>query len=489
MDKLFLTILNMSLTGAFVITAICFARLPLKKAPKIISYCLWSVAGFRLVFPFSIESIFSLIPFNAQPIPRDIAMQPVPRIDSGVAIVDNIISNSFPASVGASNNPLQIWTAIAAYLWLAGVAVMLIYGLISYGRLKSKMQSALCVEANIYESESIKSPFVLGFLAPKIYLPIGLSVHERGYILLHEQTHIWRWDHIVKYTAYFILSLHWFNPFAWAAFLLMGVDMEMSCDESVLQKMGSGIKKEYSLSLLSLATERRTISVSPLAFGEGGIKVRIQNILNFRKPPRFFLIVAVALTAAMSVGFAVNNTQVTTSYQAQEWLDYFLDDKLPWNGSLELELPEYPGTIFRWTPEKVTAIDSQGEKTLFNGMPIWNVYLADLTGDGIPEFCASVSMGSGIVDGHIVVHDYATGKSFVLEDRMFYDYQLYLDNGQLMVKQTKFFGGKNSPTATGALVIENGTLTAIGIDRTRPVLEPKETTAPHDLFDSPAAVD
>lgn len=187
MDRLFLTILNMSLTGAFVIAAICLARFPLKKAPKIISYCLWAVAGFRLVFPFSIESMFSLIPFKAQTIPPDIAMQSIPRIDSGIPFVNHAVSRILPAATpAASVNPLQIWTTIGAFVWLVGVAAMLIYGVASFAILKRNMSEAAHMKANVYEAKNIKSPFVLGVFKPKIYLPIGLSGQERSYILLHE---------------------------------------------------------------------------------------------------------------------------------------------------------------------------------------------------------------------------------------------------------------------------------------------------------------
>jgi len=307
MDKLFLSILNMSLTGAFVIAVICLARLPLKKTPKIISYSLWAVAGFRLVFPFTIESVFSLLPFKAQTIPLDIAMQPIPRIDSGIPLVNDMISDILPAAtVQFSANPLQVWTSIGAFVWLAGLAAMLIYGVASFVILKRKMREAAYLEANIYEAENIKSPFVFGIFTPKIYLPVGLSAQERQYVILHEQTHIQRRDHIVKLAAFFVLSLHWFNPLAWAAFLLMGIDMEMSCDEHVLREMDGETKKNYSLSLLSLATERRIIAGSPLAFGEGGIKARIRNALTFRKPSRIIIIVAVALVVVLSAGFAVN---------------------------------------------------------------------------------------------------------------------------------------------------------------------------------------
>jgi len=307
MDTLFLTILNMSLTGAFVIAAIILARQFLKKAPKIISYVLWAVVGFRLVFPFSIESIFSLIPFNSAPIPMDIAMQPLPGIDSGIPIINNSVNSILPAATPHfSANPLQIWVAIIAWAWFLGFAVMVIYGIVSFAILNNKMKKSTHIEGNIYESGFIKSPFVLGIFSPKIYLPAGLLPHERGYILLHEQTHIRRHDHIVKLMAFFILCLHWFNPLAWLAFLLMGADMEMSCDEEVMKELGGDITADYSMSLVRIATGRRILSGSPLAFGEGGTKERVKRVLNFKKPSRVIIVAAIALTAILSLGFAMN---------------------------------------------------------------------------------------------------------------------------------------------------------------------------------------
>jgi beta-lactamase regulating signal transducer with metallopeptidase domain len=320
MDKLFLTILNMSLTGAFVIAAICLARLPLKKAPKTISYCLWAVAGFRLVFPLSIESIFSLIPFKAQPIPTDIALRAVPRSGSGIPFVNSAVSGMLPAAgqsaASASANPLQVWAEIGAWVWLAGAAAMLVYGVASYIRLSRKMRSAIRVEGNLFEADGIHSPFVLGVIKPKIYIPLYLSAQEREYVVLHERTHIRRRDHLIKFAAYFVLCLHWFNPFAWAAFLLMAADMEMSCDERVLKEMGGEAKKDYSLSLLSLASNRRLIGGSPLAFSEGGLKERIKRVLDFKKPSRAVIAVAVALVAVLFAGFAVNRASSAASAAA-----------------------------------------------------------------------------------------------------------------------------------------------------------------------------
>ena len=167
MDKIFLSVLNMSLIGAFVIAAICLVRLPLKKAPKVISYCLWAVAGFRLVFPLSIESIYSLMPIKPQPIPTDIAMQPIPRIDSGISFLNNAVSSVLPAATPtASVNPLQIWTAIGAYVWLIGIAVMLIYSIISIIQLKRGLSEAVYLQENIYECTDLKTPLVIGLFRP-----------------------------------------------------------------------------------------------------------------------------------------------------------------------------------------------------------------------------------------------------------------------------------------------------------------------------------
>lgn len=307
MEDLFISVLNMSLTASYVIAAIILARLFLKKAPKFISCILWAVAGFRLVFPFSFESVFSLIPFKTQPIPADIAMQPIPRVDSGIIVVDNAVSSVLPAAAPvASVNPLQIWQAIVAYLWLAGIAVMLIYSVVSIILLKRQLRDAVLTEGNIYEANNLKTPFVLGFIHPKIYIPSGLSAEEKSYIILHEQTHIKRIDHLVKLASFLILCVHWFNPLVWMAFLLMSADMEMSCDERVLREMGGDIKKSYSTSLLSMATGRRLINGSPLAFGEGNIKGRIKNVLNFRKPTVWVIVVSVVLVAILSLGFAAN---------------------------------------------------------------------------------------------------------------------------------------------------------------------------------------
>ena len=312
-DKAFITILNMSLTGSFAIAVICLARVLLRKAPKLISYWLWAAAGLRLAFPFSIESAFSLIPFKAQAIPADIgariispniSAQSVPRIDSGIAFIDNAIGGviTSPAPMGNAANTLHIWIIAGTCIWLIGAAIMLAYGLASYLKLKQKIDSCAGAGENLIETENIQSPFILGILTPVIYIPAGLAQREREYIVLHERTHLRRHDYIIKLAAYFILSVHWFNPLAWAAFLLMGVDMEMACDEFVIKELGGELKKDYSMSLLSLATVPRAVNVSPLAFGDDGVKKRIKNILSFKKPSRIVVILAVVFMMLLSLG-------------------------------------------------------------------------------------------------------------------------------------------------------------------------------------------
>jgi len=292
MSSLFITILNMSLTGAFVIGLICLVRLALKKIPKMISYCLWAAAGFRLIFPFSIESAFSLIPFNPELIPPDISVQPA----------------AYAGVVGS--NPFQVWVTIGLFLWLFGVTAMFFYGVASYMILKDKLKTATCVEANICELETIKTPFVFGIFSPKIYLPTDLTTWERRYIVLHEQTHIRRCDNIVKYVAYLILCLHWFNPLVWLAFFLMGRDMEMSCDECVLKELSDNTKKEYSMALLSLATEQRILGEIPLAFGDGYIDGRIRNILHLKRRSPVVLGVWMVLVVLFGMSLSVNRVSV-----------------------------------------------------------------------------------------------------------------------------------------------------------------------------------
>jgi len=342
----------MSLTASFVIAAIILARIPLKKAPKIISYALWAVAGFRLVFPFSLEGAFSLLPFNSTPIPQDIAVQAVPSINSGITVIDKAVSAALPAPTPVTSiNPLQIWIFIGTCIWLFGIAVMLIYSFVSIIVLKRRLRGATLIEGNLYEAGNLKTPLVIGIFKPKIYIPAGLTEEEHCYIVLHERTHIRRHDHAVKMFAYLVLCLHWFNPLAWAAFVLMGADMEMSCDECVIRKLGGEIKSAYSLSLVRVASGRKIMNGSPLAFGEGGMKERIKNVLNFKKPSRVIITLAIVLVTVMSAGFAVNRATDRS----------ILDLILPMSMHNVTKEPHFRGTVTEVYDNAILVTVDEGE--------------------------------------------------------------------------------------------------------------------------------
>jgi beta-lactamase regulating signal transducer with metallopeptidase domain len=306
MTDIFAAVLNMSLTAAFVIAALCLARLVLKRlnAPKWISYALWAVAGFRLAVPFTIESVFSLLPSG---IPQARAN---PRTFSTVApndVLMRIADGDLPITILDSYPVRADYTMedVVACIWLVGAAAMLLYAVISYVLL-------------IKRKDSVATPFVYGFFKPKIHIPGGLAGEQLRCVTLHEQTHIKRRDHIVKLFAFALLCVHWFNPLAWVAFVLLCADMEMSCDERVLRELGMDVKADYSQTLLSLSMNRRILSASPLAFGEGGIKERVKNVLNFKKRSRVIIIVAVALVAVLSMGFAVDRAADKSDWAAFE---------------------------------------------------------------------------------------------------------------------------------------------------------------------------
>ncbi len=308
----------MSIKASYVILFVMLIRLLLKKAPKFISYVLWGAVAFRLIIPFTFESIFSIMPksTNTNPIPRDIVYQKTPQIKSGIEAMDNIVNRSLPApSAIASLNPMQIYIHIGSYIWMIGIVTLLIYSLVSVIRLKRQFKDVQWLENNIFEADNLKTPFVLGVIKPKIYLPAGLNNEERAYIILHEQTHIRRKDHVIKIIAFIVLSIHWFNPLVWIAFVLMSKDMELSCDEHVLKEMQEDIKKPYANSLLSLAMGGRIIKGSPLGFGEGNVKERIKNVLNYKKPSLWVIVVSIIIVAVILVTLITNPKQKDTIQQ------------------------------------------------------------------------------------------------------------------------------------------------------------------------------
>ncbi len=315
-------ILNMSLTASIVIVIVLLARLLLRKSPKVFSYALWAVVLFRLLCPVSFSTEFSLLGLFNTPtatvsdggayssmtyIPSDIVHTEYPRVNLPLPGVSEAINETLPqGSEQTGADPLELLMSAATTLWLLGIMVMLIYSAVSLLELRRKLVGAVRLRDNIYLADHIATPFVIGLFRPKIYLPSTISVEEQDYIILHEQTHIKRLDHMVKMIAFLALAMHWFNPLVWVAFVCAVKDMEMSCDERVLKQMGGEIKTAYSTSLLSLATGRRPINGSPLAFGEGNIKSRIKNIMNFKKPAVWMVIAAVIACIAVTLLLLAN---------------------------------------------------------------------------------------------------------------------------------------------------------------------------------------
>lgn len=309
LDKVFLQVINMSYIGIVVILFVLAARILLKKAPKKYSYILWLVVLLRLIVPISFESVLSLIPVNPAPISNDILYDARPQINTGISNIDKSINASIPmpkAELGASVNPMQIWVYIGSLIWIAGMALLLIYGIISLIKMKRKLKDASLYKDNIYKAENIESPFVLGLLQAKIYLPASLSQGEEEYIVFHERTHIKRYDHVIRFISYLVLCIHWFNPLVWIAFWLSGEDMEMSCDEAVISQLGQNVKKDYSQSLLNLTRGKRKLTMTPLAFGEGDTKGRIKNIINLKKPRVYIIIIALLILAVAFIGLMTN---------------------------------------------------------------------------------------------------------------------------------------------------------------------------------------
>ncbi|NLJ59103.1 MAG: hypothetical protein GX339_09700 [Tissierellia bacterium] len=310
MDRLFLQIISMSVTATYVIIFVIATRLLLKKFPKIFSYVLWFAVLFRLIIPFSFESVLSLIPDVH--IPQDIAYLPKPEINSGIAVVDSAVNSVLPSTVNlpVSVNPMQVWLAIGVIIWVIGMCLLLIYSVFTSVKLYRNLRYAKHMEDNIYTMDGLKTPFVFGVINPKIYLPANLSENEKPYILLHEQIHIKRFDHIVKAVFFLVTCIHWFNPFVWPAFYLLGEDMELSCDERVVKEMGSTIKKEYSSSLLAMSTGRKIVGGCPISFGENNTKGRIKNVLNYKKPALWFLVVAVIIIIVIIAALITNPKSV-----------------------------------------------------------------------------------------------------------------------------------------------------------------------------------
>jgi len=716
-------------------------RLLLKKAPKVISYALWGVVLFRLLCPVSIGSNFSVYNLFDAPaqesgtitsvieyVPSNIVHTEYPSVALPVPVISDVINDVLPqGQEQLVADPLEAPMSFATYAWMIGVLVMVIYSIISYIRLRRKLSVVVPLRDNIFIADDIKSPFVVGLFRPKIYLPCNLGDKEQEYIILHEQHHIKRLDHVMKALAFLALAIHWFNPLVWVAFILASKDMEMSCDEAVIRKIGGDVRADYSASLLTLATGRRIIAGTPLAFGEGDTKGRINNLSKWKKPAVWVVLLALVACAVLAVClltnpkndepdtlpllhshsygvvevtyetsgtsfsmvaqqntpvYAITDTMqlmskgehssenewttlgileeteltkenfdelffskgnwfgketasgirkdtanawsliynqevlyyvlqqkngevylaygyydylekddpgsddtnirwlfklaydlnedtgiVATSgenvipvivfpvgtplsdvkdgihwldiapgpddtvpftilcdgqeqygwygvYDAEtlesldfmrpsglspqtylfqnaqyghdyivtlrteagdllcfgarigvstepaavvtKWFDYLeTPDEMKWDGSVDINLPEFSDVTFRWSYGEMLAVKGSETTPLYTGMPIWNTYFCDLTGDGLPELCSTISWGSGMIDNRVIIYDYANGVSYSLEDRGVSDYTLRQNesDGQLYIDKSNHIGG--DVVASGRLVFQD----------------------------------
>ena len=310
MNDLFLKIINMSISASWLVLAVLLLRFVLKKAPKWVNVLLWGIVAVRLAFPFSIESALSLIP-SAETVPMDIEMAVQPTINSGVPVINSMVNpmlSSFapPQDVLTSANPLQIWIPILSIVWVVGVAALLLYTAVSYWRLQRKVSEAVIFRDNIYQSENVASPFVLGIIKPKIYLPYHIDGQDLSHVVAHEQAHIRRRDHWWKPLGFLLLTIHWFNPLMWLAYVLLCRDIELACDEKVIKELGNEQRADYTQALVACSVNRRMIAACPLAFGEVGVKERVKSVMNYKKPAFWVVVAAVIACAVLAACFLTN---------------------------------------------------------------------------------------------------------------------------------------------------------------------------------------
>ena len=568
MNELFLKIINMSISASWLVLAVLILRFVLKKAPKWINVLLWGIVAIRLICPFSFESTLSLIP-SAETIPLNIGMDTTPTINSGISAINNavnpIISQSNTPMAGASINPLQITIGIYEYIWIFGMIALALYTAISYWRLHRKVDTAVRYKDNIFQSENVSSPFVFGIIKPRIYLPFKMNGQDLEHVVAHEHAHIRRKDHWWKPFGFLLLTIHWFNPLMWMAYVLLCRDIELACDEKVIKELGNEQRGDYTQALVACSVNRRMIVACPLAFGEVSVKERVKSVMNYKKPAFWVIIISVIVCVGVAVCFLTNpkqdsytlrivvpagsqekfvytdeevstirnsikiwsgdglgdtevilspvnkttETRYTATYLTHgmpvefdaekntwfkigvnmqnptnediivyvevenvevrivdeinsviKWFDY-TENPSAMDDESTINLPIYPDVTFSYNQAQIIASkpfdtsELTDHTILITGMPIWNAYFADLTGDDYPEICATYTFGSGIIDSRIIIYDYAKGSSYELSDRGYFDFTLRLNeaDGYLYVDKTKY--NTDELVETGRLVFKN----------------------------------
>lgn len=306
MSEIFLKVFNLSISASYLVLAIVILRLVLKKAPKTLICIMWGLVALRLVCPFSFESFLSLIP-SSETVPTNILYSEKPEIHSGIyyfnSVVNPIISQSLAPTPENSVTPAQIIVFILSVIWVIGITAMLLYAVISYIRILKRVRESIKEKENIYICDRINTPFILGVIKPRIYLPSCITEQDKEYVLSHENAHLKRLDHLWKPLGFLLLTVYWFNPFMWISYILLCRDIELACDQKVIKEMGKEYKIEYSNALINCSVPRKMISACPLAFGEVGVKNRIKSVLNYKKPAFWIIIISVILSVVVAVCF------------------------------------------------------------------------------------------------------------------------------------------------------------------------------------------
>ena len=325
MSQVWIRVVNLSIQASWLVLAVILFRLAVAKAPKWSRVLLWGLVGIRLVCPVTLESVLSLVP-SAQTISPDIMTQADPTVETGISAVDNavnpLINYTLSPSPSDSVNPLQVLIPVLSVIWLAGIGLLVIYAVISYARLRHRLATAVHLRDNIWQSEWVTSPFVLGLVNPKIYLPFEMDEQAQQAVVAHEQAHLLRKDHWWKPLGFLIVSVYWFNPLLWVGYLLFCRDIEFACDEKAVREMDASQRANYSQALLDCTAYRRIVSVCPLAFGEVGIRERVKAVLCYKKPTAWMVAGVLAICCIIAAAFLTNRpVDAAQPPDGTEWLN------------------------------------------------------------------------------------------------------------------------------------------------------------------------
>lgn len=424
MDDVFLKLVNLSISASWLILAVLVLRVVLKKAPKWVMPLLWGVVALRLVCLFSIESALSLIP-SAETIPSEIVTETREPVLYEQATLDIVTNPTLPSAaevpVGVSRQQAQVDFNIYSVLWLAGMAALLVHALVSAGKLKRKLATAILLRDNIYESEFVDSPFVFGVVKPNIYLPMHMDEGTAAYVIAHERAHLARRDHWWKVLGYLVLALHWFNPLVWVAYILFCRDIELACDEKVVKGLDGAARADYSQALLSCAAPKRAVAACPLAFGEGNIKTRVKSALHYKKPAFWVAAAAVLAVVIVAVCFLTNPRSERGSLVWAQKLNAADVASIELYVPAEGEARQYKKLDTEEMAQAVELINSsrgtyiEKPETVYAGLPVWFLLTMD---DGMVHAVGSVVGHYLIIDGDTFdadVENQAEWENYVLK--------------------------------------------------------------------------